>query len=101
MNRNRIAATLVATLALGAAAPAASAQEQRAMSPDQQYAYTCGHLGTDCAGEEKATSNRKGTRRACGAKQRRAAKRAGRKAARRYTRVCNARRAARRAGARR
>lgn len=100
MTRNRIAATFVAALALGTAAPAASA-EQRALTPDQQYAYTCGHLGTDCGGEENAAPARKRARRACGAKQRRAAKRSGRKAARRYTRRCYGNKSARRTGARR
>lgn len=99
MNRNKFAAALAATLALGAAAPAAFAEEQQAMSPEQQYAYTCGHLGTDCGGGEEAAPARKRARKACGTRQRRAAKRAGRKAQRRYTRRCGG--ATRRAGARR
>lgn len=100
MTRNRIAVTLVATLALGVAAPAASAGEQKALSQEQQYAYTCGHLGTDCGAEEAAPARKKSARRACGTRQRRAAKRAGRKAERRYTRRCSGRKT-RRTGARR
>ena len=99
MTRNKIAATLAATLAMGAAAPAAFAEEQEAMSPEQQYAYTCGHLGTDCAAQEEAAPARKRARKACGTRQRRAAKRAGRKAQRRYARRCSG--TSRRAGARR
>ena len=97
MTRNRIAATLVATLAMAAAAPAASA-EQEAMSPEQQYAYTCGHLGDDCGVAQEAAKSRKRARRACGTRQKRAARRAGRNAERRYARRCGS---SRRSGARR
>lgn len=99
MTRNRIAATLVATLALGAAAPSAFAEEQRALPPEQRYAYGCGHLGTDCGGQEAAPARKK-TRRSCSTRSRRAAKRAGRRAERRYAGRCGGR-STRRAGARR
>lgn len=98
MSRNRIATTFVAALAVAtAAAPAASA-EQRAMSPEQQYAYTCGHLGDDCGVANEAAESRKRARRACGTREKRIARRAGRKAERRYARRCGA---ARRSGGRR
>lgn len=100
MTRNRITAMLIATLALGAAAPAASAEEQKALSQEQQYAYNCGHLGTSCGRDDAAPARKNRARRACGTRQRRAAKRAGRKAERRYTRRCGGRKT-RRAGARR
>lgn len=92
MNFKKIATTLVATLALGAAAaPAASAAEQRAMTPEERYAYSCGHLGTDCSAQSESRSARKRSRRSCSASKQRAAKRAGRNAERRYARRCSGR----------
>jgi hypothetical protein len=93
MNFKKLTASIctVAALAL-AAVPAASAQEQEAMSPEQQYAYTCGHLGTPCDDGEAAKPKR--AKRSCSKRSRRASTRAQRSGRR-------ARCGARRAGARR
>lgn len=106
ITRTKTAATLVAMLAIGAAGAPSAAAEQRALSPDQVYAYTCGHLGTSCfdaeAAKERAARKKKKAKRACSASKRRAAKRAGRKALRKYDRRCAAaRKKGRRGGARR
>lgn len=91
MNFKKLIAPLAAAAVLAiAGVPTASAQE--AMSPDQQYAYTCGHLGSSCDGDEAAKPRR--AKRSCGRRARRAAgqtRQSGRRA----------RCGARRAGARR
>lgn len=92
-----IVAALVATLAIGGVtASTAGASEQKALSNEEVYALTCGHLGTTCddsaeaARERAARAKRKKQRakRACSPAKRRAAKRAGRKALRKYDRRC-------------
>lgn len=95
MTAKKITASICTAAAIAlAGVPAASAQEQRAMSPEQQYAYSCGHLGTDCGGER---AKPKKARRACSKRSHRVKSRR-RCAARRSA---GARRSARRAGARR
>lgn len=46
--------TMLCVSAAGFAAlvPAASADEQQPLPPDQRYDGTCGHLGSDCGGDE-------------------------------------------------
>lgn len=87
---NKLAASLCTFVALALAPPAAaSAQEQEAMSPEQQYAYTCGHLGTDCGGEDSAQARKpREVRRTC-----RKSSRGSKTRARRSARRCGARRA--------
>lgn len=69
MNVKKLIAPLAATAALAlAGVPAASAQEQEAMSPEQQYAYTCGHLGSSC--DDGQASKPKKARRTCSKRSR-------------------------------
>ena len=79
MTAKKITASIctVAAIAL-AGVPVAGAQEP--MSPDQQYAYSCGHLGTDCGADQ--ASKPKKARRAC-SKRSRSAKKSHRRCARR------------------
>ena len=87
MNAKKLIAPLAAAAALAlAGVPAASAQEQQAMSPELQYAYTCGHLGSSCDDGESARPKR--ARRTCskrtrGSKSRRRCARPRRAGARR------------------
>ena len=86
IRKSKLVASLCAAFALAlAAVPAgATAQEQEAMSQEQQYAYTCGHLGTPCDGAEPRRSARRSCRRTRGSRSRSAQRRA---------RSCSARRA--------
>lgn len=69
MNAKKLIAPLAAAAALAlAGVPAASAQEQEPLSPEQQYAYTCGHLGGSC--DDGASSRPKRARRTCSKRSR-------------------------------
>ena len=69
MTIKKITASVFAAAALAlAGVPAASAAEQEAMPPDQQYAYSCGHLGTPC--DDDTASKPKRAKRSCGKRSR-------------------------------
>lgn len=91
--RNKLTASLFATAVLALAAPAAaSAQEQEALSPEQQYAYTCGHLGQSCDAGDEARPSRRKARRACGMRSRNTKSRQARRSTAKSGRRCGARR---------
>lgn len=57
--------TILSSLALGLAVAgpaAASADEQQAVPPSEQYAYDCGHLGSSCGDEEQPRRSRSQSR---------------------------------------